>query len=106
MDKSKIPVSKEIVEGIELEIYGWMTQEEEKEFYGSMLGREKMEAEKLFNGDIDIKIDIYQAIEANKLLVSSLIKNLSWEEFNVLKPKTRRLVLGKLWEVVGQMGKV
>lgn len=97
MDKSKIPtVTVKLSNGFELELYSFLTQEEETEQLAILSGDQPLS----LDGDSSkISVTAPQLALVGKHKFQSLSKNLTWEEFNVLSPKVRAEIQEKLNEV-------
>lgn len=99
--KENIPTRKITVgkgeEAKEIEIYEWMTQDEENEYQGLLFGETEADESTLKSGEFRVKLK--NLLTTNKFLVEHLCKDLKWEDFNTWNPELRA-------EVVAEVGKV
>lgn len=98
MDKSKIPTEKFIIEDeeqkIDIEMYKWMTQEEEDTFDNLRIGNRSLGSEEKFT------IPYSVAIEARNYRLKALLISPKFEDLNIMSPSIREKIMIKVIEIV------
>lgn len=103
MDKSAIPTVKikigEKEDQKEIELYQWLTQQEDDEYQNILTGGEKLELSSSDTDSIKFSATIANVTSARNYLVEHYCINLKPEEFNVMNPALRSELAEKIQEL-------
>lgn len=107
MDKSKIPTHLfTLPSGKEVEIYDWLTQSEAEEHTNILIGDIPVTTLALIaEGQADLEITGATALKARRYLATVMLKNVTFDEFDVLSPSDRDALIEELEGVVNNTKK-
>lgn len=98
--KESIPFKTFEIEGLDqpLEIYEWLTDEEESDSYAILLGEQTVAADSSEEGvqNLVVTVDAKKMRLLKEFKIKATCRNLSWEKFNALAPDIRKLVLAQV----------
>jgi hypothetical protein len=106
MDKSKIPTDTFTVgEGenkINVEVYQWITKEEDKKYNEFITKGMSIDEGEDGNGEVKVQLRQVDIIEAKDYLVKCMLKNPSYEDYNVMMPKYRDEIEDRIYELYNE----
>lgn len=98
MDKSKIPTTKIKLGDREIEVYQWMTQEEEDQYLNTLTGDKEMS----LSSEMEMQTSYSTLAKARNFMVQTLCKDFTFEEFNILSPDLRKELDAELAKIVNK----
>ena len=90
----EIPTKKVKIGEKEIEVYKWMTQDQEDEYLSIMTEGKEYTIDS--EGNTQLSVSARALSNSRKYKVESLCKSLSWEEFNNWSPEDRSKLLSVL----------
>jgi hypothetical protein len=99
--EKEIPKKKIKILGEDIEVYEWLTQDEEDKYNNIIMGTEDIDVsgDGVEGNNISIKVSAVKLSDARKFLVESLCASLTWDEYNVRSPKFREELFRKISDV-------
>ena len=98
-----IPTEIIKIGSLDVEVYKWLTQEQEDQYNTTLLGDEGVDiGSNDGKGEVSVMVKMSNVSAGRKLLVQFSCKNLSWEQYNVLSPKERELLFSGISKIQGR----